>query len=230
LNGLVESPRYIAVEGVIGVGKTCLAKKLARQFNGETILEPFEDNPFLERFYKDPAPWAFQTQLFFLMSRFKQLQDTRQPSLFQNTTVCDYLFAKDTIFAHATLANDELGMYNQIYEMLRERVPTPDLVLYLQAPTEVLLGRISKRGRSYEEEIDPAYLERLSELYNHYFFHYSESPLMVVQTTHLDFVNRKADLDMLIHEIGRMKGGTQYLIPRGSEPEQADRDGEQGAP
>ncbi len=226
----MDSPRYIAIEGVIGVGKTSLTKKLAQRYNGDTILEPFEENPFLERFYQDPAPWAFQTQLFFLMSRFKQLQDTRQPSLFQSTTVCDYLFAKDTIFAHATLADDELGMYHQIYEMLRERVPTPDLVIYLQAPTEVLLERISRRGRSYERDIDPDYLRRLSDLYNDYFFNYSESPLMVVQTTHLDFVDRKADLDMLVREIGRMKGGTQYLIPRGSDPEEADRDGEQGAP
>lgn len=218
----MEFPGYIAIEGVIGVGKTSLAHRIATRLNGETIEEPFEENPFLERFYKDPEAWAFQTQLFFLLNRFKQLQDARQTSLFARTTVCDYLFAKDTIFAHATLADDELVLYNQIYELLTERVPTPDLTIYLQAPPGILHERIDRRGRPYEQAIETGYLERLSELYNQYFFHYTDSPLLVVQTEHLDFVNRKSDLDLLLKEVQNMRGGTKHLIPHGSP---LDRDG-----
>ena len=221
-NNEVRLPGYIAIEGVIGVGKTSLTNALARRFNGESILEPFEENPFLERFYEEPEPWAFQTQLFFLLNRFKQLQDTRQQDLFKRTTVCDYLFAKDTIFAHATLSDDELVLYNQIYELLCERVPTPDLAIYLQAPTEVLLERISKRSRSYEQAIEPGYLQRLSELYNQYFFHYTDSPLLVIQTTHLDFIHSKEDLDLIVHEIETIRGGTKHLIPHGSSPLDGD--------
>jgi deoxyadenosine/deoxycytidine kinase len=216
LNDRVQQPGYIAIEGLIGVGKTSLTLALARRFNGQAILEPFEDNPFLEKFYVDPEPWAFQTQLFFLLNRFKQLQEARQPSLFLRTMVCDYLFAKDTIFAHATLTDAELRLYDQIYELLHERVPRPDITIYLQAPLEVLLQRIAQRDRHYEREIDPAYLERLIELYNQYFFHYTDSPLLVVQTTHLDFVRRKADLDLLVKEIEGLRGGTKHLIPHGS--------------
>ena len=218
----MEFPGYIAIEGVIGVGKTSLAHRIATRLNGETIEEPFEENPFLERFYKDPEAWAFQTQLFFLLNRFKQLQDARQTSLFARTTVCDYLFAKDTIFAHATLADDELVLYNQIYELLTERVPTPDLTIYLQAPPSILHDRIDRRGRPYEQAIETGYLERLSELYNQYFFQYTDSPLLVVQTEHLDFVNRKSDLDLLLKEVQNMRGGTKHLIPHGSP---LDRDG-----
>ena len=218
----MEFPGYIAIEGVIGVGKTSLAHRIATRLNGETIEEPFEENPFLERFYKDPEAWAFQTQLFFLLNRFKQLQDARQTSLFARTTVCDYLFAKDTIFAHATLADDELVLYNQIYELLTERVPTPDLTIYLQAPPGIQQVRIDRRGRPYEQAIETGYLERLSELYNQYFFHYTDSPLLVVQTEHLDFVNRKSDLDLLLKEVQNMRGGTKHLIPHGSP---LDRDG-----
>jgi len=222
-NGAVDVTGYIAVEGVIGVGKTSLAKAIAGRVGGDTIEEPFEDNPFLERFYADPEPWAFQTQLFFLFSRFRQLQEARQPSLFARATVCDYLFAKDIIFAHATLSDDELKLYHQIYDLLREKVPSPDLVIYLQAPTEVLMQRIMKRGRSYEQEMDGDYIERLAELYNQYFFHYTDSPLLVVQTEHLDFVKRESDLDLLLREIESMRGGTKHLIPHGATI--LDRDG-----
>ncbi len=222
MNGAVESPGYIAIEGVIGVGKTSLAHRIAARLNGQTIEEPFEENPFLEKFYKDKEAWAFQTQLFFLLNRYKQLQEARQTSLFARTTICDYLFAKDTIFAHATLSDDELVLYNQIYELLTERVPKPDLTIYLQAPPAVLIERIDRRGRPYEEAIETGYLERLSELYNQYFFHYTDSPLLVVQTEHLDFINRKSDLDLLLKEVQNMRGGTKHLIPHGSE---LDRDG-----
>jgi len=223
LNGAVDLNGYIAIEGVIGVGKTSLAQALARRIDGETIEEPFEDNPFLERFYTDPEPWAFQTQLFFLFSRFRQLQEARQPSLFARGTVCDYLFAKDVIFAHATLSDDELNLYHQIYDLLRERVPVPDLVIYLQAPTSTLMGRIQHRGREYEQEINFEYIDRLSELYNQYFFHYTDSPLLVVQTEHLDFVHREEAIDLLVKEIESMRGGTKHLIPHGST--MLDRDG-----
>ena len=219
----MELAGYIAIEGVIGVGKTSLARALASRIDGETIEEPFEENPFLERFYAEPEPWAFQTQLFFLFSRFRQLQEARQPSLFARSTVCDYLFAKDIIFAHANLSDDELPLYHQIYDLLKERVPSPDLVIYLQAPTTTLMGRIHKRGRSYEQEIDFDYIDKLSELYNQYFFHYTDSPLLVVQTEHLDFVSREEDIDILTREIESMRGGTKHLIPHGST--MLDRDG-----
>jgi len=223
LNGAVDVTGYIAIEGVIGVGKTSLAKAIAGRVGGDTIEEPFEENPFLERFYEEPAPWAFQTQLFFLFSRFRQLQEARQPSLFARATICDYLFAKDIIFAHANLSDDELKLYHQIYDLLREKVPSPDLVIYLQAPSEVLMQRIKKRDRPYEREMDNDYIDRLADLYNQYFFHYTDSPLLVVQTEHLDFVNRESDIDLLLREVESMRGGTKHLIPHGST--MLDRDG-----
>ena len=214
---------YIAIEGVIGVGKTSLARAIANRVEGDTIEEPFEDNPFLERFYEEPEPWAFQTQLFFLFSRFRQLQEARQPTLFARATICDYLFAKDIIFAHANLSDEELKLYHQIYDLLREKVPSPDLVIYLQAPSSVLMGRIKKRDRSYEREMDRDYIDRLADLYNQYFFHYTDCPLLVVQTEHLDFVRSESDLDLLLKEIESMRGGTKHLIPHGST--MLDRDG-----
>jgi len=223
LNGAVDVTGYIAIEGVIGVGKTSLAKAIAGRVGGDTIEEPFEENPFLERFYEEPEPWAFQTQLFFLFSRFRQLQEARQPSLFARATICDYLFAKDIIFAHANLSDDELKLYHQIYDLLREKVPSPDLVIYLQAPSEVLMQRIKKRDRPYEREMDNDYIDRLADLYNQYFFHYTDSPLLVVQTEHLDFVNRESDIDLLLREVESMRGGTKHLIPHGST--MLDRDG-----
>jgi deoxyadenosine/deoxycytidine kinase len=209
-------PRYIAVEGVIGVGKTSLTKILARHFDGRCVHEPVIENPFLARFYEDRKRFAFQTQLFFLLTRYQQQQELKQPGLFQPVTVCDYLFAKDRLFATLNLDRDELALYNQVYDALDARLPAPDLVVYLQADVEVLIERIRQRGLDFEQGIDPDYLRGLSQLYNDYFFDYREAPLLVVQTSGIDFVNNGQDQEWLIREIVAMKGGTKHLIPLGA--------------
>lgn len=213
---MTAPPRYIGIEGVIGVGKTSLTKILAERFSGRAVHEPVVENPFLANFYEDQKAYAFQTQLYFLLTRYKQQEDLKQPGLFNPTTVCDYLFAKDKIFANLTLDRDELALYQQIYDTLDARLPSPDLVIYLQADIEILLDRIRKRGLEFEQGIDPDYLRNLSSLYNDFFFNYRESPLLVVQTSGIDFVNNDADREWLIREILEMKGGTKHLIPLGS--------------
>lgn len=213
---MTAPPRYIGIEGVIGVGKTSLTKILAERFSGRAVHEPVVENPFLANFYEDQKAYAFQTQLYFLLTRYKQQEDLKQPGLFTPTTVCDYLFAKDKIFANLTLDRDELALYQQIYDTLDARLPSPDLVIYLQADIEILLDRIRKRGLEFEQGIDPDYLRNLSSLYNDFFFNYRESPLLVVQTSGIDFVNNDADREWLIREILEMKGGTKHLIPLGS--------------
>lgn len=213
---MTAPPRYIGIEGVIGVGKTSLTKILAERFSGRAVHEPVVENPFLANFYEDQKAYAFQTQLYFLLTRYKQQEELKQPGLFTPTTVCDYLFAKDKIFANLTLDRDELSLYQQIYDTLDARLPSPDLVIYLQADIEILLDRIRKRGLEFEQGIDPDYLRNLSSLYNDFFFNYRESPLLVVQTSGIDFVNNDADREWLIREILEMKGGTKHLIPLGS--------------
>jgi deoxyadenosine/deoxycytidine kinase len=205
--------RYIVVEGPIGVGKTSLVRFLADTFHGQSILEKAEENPFLPQFYRDRGKYAFQTQLFFLLNRFQQQREMAQPDLFSQMTVCDYLFAKDRIFASLNLTDDELALYDQIFQLLHGQIPSPDLVIYLQAKPEVLLHRIRTRNLSYEKEMDLEYLKKLTEAYNYYFFHYDQTPLLVVNTSEIDFVNRKEDLDQLIREIKQMKQGTWYFIP-----------------
>jgi len=214
--GVTTPPRYIGIEGVIGVGKTSLTKILAERFGGVCVHEPVIENPFLAKFYEDKKRYAFQTQLYFLLTRYQQQVELKQPGLFNPTTVCDYLFAKDKIFASLTLDRDELTLYNQIYETLDARLPSPDLVIYLQADIEILLNRIRKRGLEFEQGIDPDYLRSLSDLYNDFFFNYRDAPLLVVQTSGIDFVNNTADREWLIREILDMKGGTKHLIPLGS--------------
>ena len=209
-------PRYIAVEGVIGVGKTSLTRILAERFHGRSVHEPVVENPFLAKFYEDRKRYAFQTQLYFLLTRYQQQLELKQPGVFTPTTVCDYLFAKDKIFANLTLDREELALYNQIYESLDARLPGPDLVIYLQADLDILVDRIRKRGLSFEQGIEPDYLRNLSGLYNDFFFNYRESPLLVVQTSGIDFVNNLHDREWLIREILEMKGGTKHLIPLGS--------------
>lgn len=209
-------PRYIAVEGPIGVGKTSFAELLAQRLQAQAILEVTEENPFLKDFYRDMRRYAFQTQLFFLLSRFRQQQELLQFDLFRQRLVCDYLFARDRIFAYLTLDDNELALYEKIHPLLEARVPRPELVIYLQAEVETLHKRITIRGRAYEREIPREYLEDLVEAYNHFFFHYTETPLLVINTTEIDFVRRKEDLEDLIKQIAEMKRGTRYYVPLGS--------------
>jgi deoxyguanosine kinase len=205
--------RYIVIEGPIGVGKTSLAMLLAKEFNARCILEKPEENPFLPHFYQDRKKYAFQTQIFFLLNRFQQQKEISQLDLFNQITLCDYLFAKDRIFASLNLDDHELALYEQIFQLLNGQLPSPDLVIFLQARPEVLLHRIKSRNVTYEKEIDLEYLKTLTEGYNYYFFHYDQTPLLVVNTSEIDFVNRKEDFDQLVREIKQMKKGTWYFIP-----------------
>lgn len=211
-----ERARYIVVEGPIGVGKTSLVGILAKQFKARTVFEIVDENPFLSNFYSDRQKYAFQTQLFFLLSRYKQQQELFQQDLFNQVTVSDYLFAKDRIFASLTLDRNELGLYERIYEMMGPRVVKPDLVIYLQARTEVLLGRIRKRGREFERRFDPEYLGQVCRAYSDFFFHYNDSPLLVVNTSDIDFVGNASDLENLLTAVRRMRAGTHYYNPMGS--------------
>lgn len=205
--------RYMVIEGPIGVGKTSLATLLAKKFNGRLILEVVEENPFLSSFYDDRQKYAFQTQLFFLLSRFRQQQELFQQDLFNSVTLSDYLFAKDRIFACLNLDPIELGLYDRIFEALGNRTTKPDLVIYLQARLDVLFTRIRRRGREFERKIDPAYLEDLIKAYNEFFFHYNESPLLVINTSDIDFVQNEEDLENLVGVIKRMRKGTHHYIP-----------------
>jgi deoxyadenosine/deoxycytidine kinase len=211
-----HQPRYIAIEGPIGVGKSSLAKSLAAAFDARVVREEGEANPFLDRFYEDPRKYAFQTQLFFLLSRYRQQRELAQGNLFEQRIVSDYTLAKDRIFAFINLDEDEYSLYESIFKLLSPNVPRPDLVIYLQARPEVLLGRVRKRGIAYERNISLDYLKTLSDAYSEYFFHYNETPLLVVNTSEIDFVERPRDLDHLVREVKSMRRGTQHYIPLGS--------------
>jgi deoxyadenosine/deoxycytidine kinase len=212
----MDKARYIAIEGPIGVGKTSLAKHLAIEFNGRTLFEDVESNPFLANFYSDRKKYAFQIQLFFLLSRYQQQKNLGQQELFNSTLVSDYLFAKDRIFAYLNLNENELALYEQIYRLLDAKIQKPDLVIFLQASTEVLFERIKKRNKAYEINIEEEYIEDIVNVYNKYFFYYSDSPLLVINSTDIDFVNSKEDLSDLVKEIRSMRGGVQHYIPLGS--------------
>lgn len=208
--------RYIVVEGPIGVGKSSLTNLLAQRFDARRVMEVVEENPFLASFYEDRQKYAFQTQLFFLLSRFKQQQELFQQDLFSAVTVSDYLFAKDRIFAALTLDANELTLYERVFDALGTRVTKPDLVIYLQARLDVLLGRIKKRAREFERGFDARYLESLCHAYNDFFFHYQETPLLVVNTSDIDFVNNADDLENLLNVIRQTKKGTVHYQPLAS--------------
>lgn len=208
---------YLCIEGVIGAGKTSLCELLARRFDARLVLEEVQDNPFLPKFYSNRKAYAFQTQLWFLVSRYKQLSVmVAQQDLFHQVTLSDYTFVKDRIFANITLEEHELALYNTIAPVMETGVPRPDLVVYLQASTEVLLKRIDKRGRAYEFNMDEEYIELLNQAYNHFFFHYVASPLLVINTNDIDFVNDSDDLDELVTQILKVKSGTNYYHPLGA--------------
>ncbi|HEX3113236.1 MAG TPA: deoxynucleoside kinase [Candidatus Eisenbacteria bacterium] len=212
--------RYVAIEGVIGVGKTSLARLLAERFRARLVLEEPEANPFLADFYKDPRRYAFQTQMFFLISRYKDLRDRVHPDLFHEGIVADYLFQKDRIFANLNLSDRELMLYDAIAPHLESEVPAPDLVVYLQASPERILERIQQRGRTYEKLMDPKYTATLAEAYNYFFFHFRDAPLLVVNTDEMNFVDRTNDLEDLIARIVSHKEGVAYVNP-GARAEEA---------
>lgn len=207
--------RYIAVEGAIGVGKSSLVDLMGTKLDAIKVFED-TNNPFLSDFYKDREGAAFQTQLFFLLNRYRQQQKLIQQNLFRQLTICDYLFAKDKIFAYLNLSDSELMIYEKLYSILQENVPKPDLVIYLQATTEVLKKRIAKRGRSLERDISEDYLEEVNRAFNYFFFNYNERPLLVVNTSAINFVEKEEVLNDLIEQIKKMGKGTQFYVPLGS--------------
>jgi deoxyguanosine kinase len=213
LKDSARTPRYIVVEGTIGVGKTSLAKRLAHSYNAALMLEGAADNPFLERFYRNPRSAALPAQLFFLFQRAKQLEALHQHDLFAAMHVSDYMFDKDRLFARLNLEADELDLYEQVYERFALEIPQPDLVIYLQAPTDVLLERIARRGIRYEQQIERDYLERLNQAYASFFYDYRAAPLLIVNAAQADFVNRDQDYQQLLAELVHVKPGRQYFNP-----------------
>ena len=207
--------RHIAVEGPIGVGKTSLVQLLADRFEGVMVLEDIT-NPFLPSFYEGREGAAFQVQMYFLLSRFQQQREIAQMNLFQRLVLADYSFPKDRIFAYLNLDDTDLRIYEKLYPVLEQEVPKPDLVIYMQASVPVLMERVKRRAREYERDIEAAYLERLSEAYSYYFFHYRETPLLVVNTDEIDFVNDPGDLNAFVEQIVRSRRGTQVYVPVGS--------------
>jgi deoxyadenosine/deoxycytidine kinase len=205
--------RYIGVEGVIGVGKTSLARLLAERLQAKLVLEEVEENPFLKDFYKDRARYAFQAQMHFLFSRYQQQRTLRQTELFSERMVADYLFAKDRIFARLNLSERELALYERLVGWLELEVVKPDVVVYLQAGADTLMERIGRRGRSFEKDMERGYIESLVEAYNHFFFHYADAPLLVVNTNAIDFVNVPEDFEDLLKRILTHSGGTVYYTP-----------------
>ncbi len=206
--------RFIAIEGVIGAGKTSLAKVLADKFHAGIILEKFEENPFLEKFYSNPVKYAFHTQIYFLMSRYRQQREIAQIDLFESRVIADYLFAKDRIFAEINLNEDEFTLYDKIYGLIERDIPKPDLTIYMQAAPEFLYKRIKQRDRSYESDIEFEYIEKLSDAYNTFFFHYNTSPLLIVDITGFDFVNNSKDLELIDNEIKNLKEPRKIISRR----------------
>ncbi|MDP4199202.1 MAG: deoxynucleoside kinase [Bacteroidota bacterium] len=198
-----NAPRYIAVEGAIGAGKTTLAKAIAARIDAQPVLERFEENPFLSNFYEDPKRLAFQTQIFFLLSRYRQQRELLQPDLFVERWTSDYIFAKDRIFASINLSDDELKLYEEIEQTLNREIPLPDVVIYLQAGVPSLLENIQKRGRDFEKQISREYLHSVVEAYNHFFYHYRATRLIVVDSNRMDFAHNPEHVDLVIDAIYR---------------------------
>lgn len=208
----MEFPRYIVIEGAIGVGKTTLVERLSKWLNTRKVLEIFEENPFLPRFYQDRARFAFQTEMFFLLSRYRQQTDLMQQDLFARHTLSDYLFVKTRLFATLTLSDDELALYDRMYLLLESQVPKPDLVIYLHASVEVLLDRIKRRGRTMEQDIDGSYLEDLCRVYANYFREYDDSPLLTVDAGAFNFAEDEDALARLTEAIRTMDGRRAHLV------------------
>jgi deoxyadenosine/deoxycytidine kinase len=209
----LKIPYHIAIEGTIGVGKSSLAGILGDRLEAKLILEEFEENPFLVEFYKDSDRFAFQTQLFFLLSRYRQQQQLQQTDLFTKTLISDYMFVKDRLFAALNLDDKEMSLYNTVARILEKNVASPDMVIFLQSDTDRLMQNIKLRGREYEKLIDWKYIDALNQMYNEYFFRYDDSPLLIINTNDIDFVNNKDDLEEIIEFIRTPGEGTRYFNP-----------------
>lgn len=208
---LFDKYRYVVVAGPIGAGKTSLARLLAERFQAELMLENADANPFLARFYQDAERYALSTQLFFLFQRASQVQNLKQMELFGRATVADFMLDKDQLFAQLNLSDEEYRLYQQIYSHLKTQTPTPDLMIYLQVAPEVLADRVRGRGVEYEAPVTLDYLARVADSYSRYFYHYDASPLLIVNSEHLNFVEQPQALDMLVERIGQMRGGREYF-------------------
>lgn len=207
----LEKYRYLVVEGPIGVGKTTLVKKLAESISAQTLLEMPQENPFLEKFYRDAARYALPAQMFFLFQRINQLRSLAQTDLFETRVFSDFLLDKDPLFARLNLGDDELNLYRQLYEHLRPQAPVPDLVIYLQAQPETLIERVKKRGVTMEGGISELYLHRLCESYSRFFYHYDAAPLLIVNTEHLNPIERDDDFNLLLSHINNMRGKREFF-------------------
>ena len=204
---------YVAIEGPIGVGKTSLAKLLSERLGARLILEGFDENPFLSEFYDEPERYAFQTQLFFLLQRYQQQQELRQVDMFHNLLIVDYMFVKDRLFASLNLDEKEMTLYDTVAKLLEKNVINPDLVIYLQADTDTLMRNISHRGRDMEKNISEEYIDALNQLYTEYFFRYQDTPLVIINTNNIDFVNNFNDLEEVIQCIREPISGTKFFNP-----------------
>lgn len=204
---------YIAIEGPIGVGKTSLAELLSKELGARLVLEDFEDNPFLPDFYNDPERFGFQTQLFFLLQRYRQQQDLRQVDMFQKLLITDYMFVKDRLFASLNLGDKEMHLYDTVASLLERNIIKPDLVIYLQADTDVLMKNIEKRGRSMERNVTWEYIDALNQVYTEYFFRYQDTPLVIINTNNIDFVENENDLKEVIDYIRQPVSGTKFFNP-----------------
>ena len=204
---------YIAIEGPIGVGKSSLARLLSKELGARLVVEEFEENPFLPEFYVDAVRYAFQTQLFFLLQRYRQQQDLRQVDMFQKLLVTDYMFVKDRLFASLNLNEKEMQLYDTVANLLERNVINPDLVIYLQADTDTLMKNIAKRGREMEKNITYEYIDALNQVYTEFFFRYQDTPLVIINTNDIDFVHNKNDLEEVISYIRQPVSGTKFFNP-----------------
>jgi len=212
----MEKFKYLVVEGIIGVGKTSFAEMLTKRLNAKRVLEVVEENPFLADFYKDMDAYAFQTQIFFLLSRHKQQIELKQMELFSTNLLSDYMFEKDKIFANLTLNETEISLYNKIFDILKKDILKPSLIIYLQVDPARALSRIKKRARPFEKNITLDYLKALNEAYNQFFFHYESSPLLIINVNEIDFINNEEDFHTILREIEKEEKGMRVFLPKSS--------------